>query len=188
MTFVNFKPGPTSCLFLDRDGVINKRLPGDYVKNVDDLVFLDGSIEAIRLLSDIFPVIVVVTNQQGIGKGLISEENFSKISLKMTEEISAHGGRIDAIYHAPGLAGKDNLLRKPNIGMALKARQDFPMIDFEKSMLVGDGDADMLMGKQLQCVTVQIQGNAEYMGKTNPDYTFLNLLEFAQSLKASLRR
>lgn len=188
MTFVNFKPGPTSCLFLDRDGVINKRLPGDYVKSTDDFVFLEGSIEGISLLSDIFPVIVVVTNQQGIGKGLISEENFSKISRKMAEVISEHGGRIDAIYHAPGLAGKDNMLRKPNIGMALKAKQDFPFIDFEKSLLVGDGDADMLMGKQLRCVTVQIQGNAEYMGKTNPDYSFPNLLEFAQSLSASMKR
>ena len=70
---------PYSTLFLDRDGVINKQRPHDYVKSPDEFIFLDGVLEALELLSPLFDHIVIVTNQRGVGKGVMSRETLEEI-------------------------------------------------------------------------------------------------------------
>ncbi len=84
-------------LFLDRDGVINKRLVGDYVKKTEEFVFLDGVLEAIATLSTKFNRIFIVTNQQGIGKGLMTEKDLKQVHDSMEKEIVEHAGKIDRI-------------------------------------------------------------------------------------------
>lgn len=130
-------------LFLDRDGVINVLRQGDYVKNLDELVLLPGAIDAIVNLSSIFNRIIVVTNQQGIGKGLMSGDDLKAIHNKLVTEVKNAGGSIDAFYYAPNLVSENSEMRKPKIGMALKAKGDFPEIDFNKSIMIGDSLSDM---------------------------------------------
>src|SRR5688572_23731927 len=91
----------TKTLFLDRDGVINERIPGDYVKNWDEFIFLDGVLEALNILARKFNRIVVVTNQQGIAKGLMTEEDLNKVHQRMVLEIQESGGKIDKVYFCP---------------------------------------------------------------------------------------
>jgi histidinol-phosphate phosphatase family protein len=130
-------------LFLDRDGVINKRIVGDYVKTVEAFAFLPGIPEAIARLSNQFGRLIVVTNQQGIGKGLYTSEDLNRIHDYMLARIKQYGGHIDAVYHSPNLAQENSPLRKPGIGMALQAKADFPEIDFMRSIMIGDSESDM---------------------------------------------
>ncbi len=134
-------------LFLDRDGVINVRFPGDYVKHVGEFEFLPGAIEAIAKFSKIFGRIIVVTNQQGIARGVYTHEDLGSIHAHMKAEIEKAGGKIDAVYYAHQSAEENSPMRKPQTGMALEAKKDFPAIDFSKSVMMGDTQSDMEFGK-----------------------------------------
>lgn len=138
----------TDCdtLFLDRDGVINRHRPDDYVKNWNEFEFLPGILESLAAWNRQFKHILVVTNQRGVGKGLMSEDTLLEIHKRMVEEIERLGGRIDRIYYCTDL-NNDSPNRKPNIGMALKAKAEFPDIDFAKSIMVGDSESDMEFGR-----------------------------------------
>jgi len=143
-------------LFLDRDGVISLRIPGDYVTRWEDFRFLEGVLETLAILSSVFGHIIIVSNQQGIGKGRMSPDELKMIDLKMKEKIHLAGGRIDASYYSPYLSSENHPDRKPGIGMGLKAKGEFPVIDFSKSVMVGDTASDMEFGKRLGMITVLI--------------------------------
>jgi len=134
-------------LFLDRDGVINKRLLGGYITKWEDFEFLPGVLEALKIFKNHFERIIIITNQQGIGKGLMSEEDVKLIHQNLSQAVLSHGGEIDAVYHCPMLKNDENNCRKPGITMALKAQADFPEIDFSKSLMIGDTASDMAFGK-----------------------------------------
>lgn len=146
----------TWTLFLDRDGVINEKLDNDYVKKLDEFKFIEGAKEAIVNFSKTFGRIVIVTNQQGIGKGIMSHEELKVVHDFMQTEIEKAGGKLDHIYYCPALAAENARCRKPNIGMAEEAQKDFPEIDFEKSILVGDSVSDIEMGVKAGMFTVFI--------------------------------
>lgn len=131
-----------STLFLDRDGVVNRQRPGDYVKSIDEFVFLDGVEEAMSILAKRFRRIILITNQRGIGKGLMDEKMLAEIHAYMLKKIRLAGGRIDKIYFCPAV-DDENPFRKPNIGMALQAKTDFPEIDFSQSIMAGDSLVDV---------------------------------------------
>lgn len=166
-------------LFLDRDGVINRRIPGGYVSKPGEFVFLPGVREAIRDLSKIFDRIIVVTNQQGIGKKIMTEKQLALVHHFMLEGIDSAGGRIDAIYHSPFLESDNNSFRKPGIGMALQAQHDFPEITFRKSIMVGDSASDIEFGKNAGMITVLVSGREEET-QQNPDHIFDNLYSWAK--------
>lgn len=128
-------------LFLDRDGVINEQRPGDYVKSQDEFVFIDGALEAIHELSDYFKYIIIVTNQRGIGKGKMTLSDLYSIHTYMLRQIGIVG-YIDRILFCPS-ADNDDPNRKPNIGMALQAKEEFPDIDFADSWMAGDSRSDI---------------------------------------------
>ena len=153
---------PDYTLFLDRDGVINKRLMGDYVQSWEEFEFIPGSLEAIAKASSMFETIVVVTNQQGIAKKLMTEQDLADIHGQMVEEVTKAGGRIDHVYHCPELASEDPHCRKPNLGMANQAKAMFPKIDFEKSIMVGDSISDMQFGERLSMKCCFIGENDQY--------------------------
>ena len=161
-------------LFLDRDGVINRRLIDDYVKCVNEFEFLPDAIDAIRVFSKKFKYIFVVTNQQGIGKGLMTEADLEIIHTNMISAIEAHGGRIDKVYHCSDLAASESLNRKPEIGMALQAQKDFPEVDFSHSIMVGDSKSDMQFGKNAGMKTVFITTDLPE-SPINVDFTFGSL-------------
>src|ERR1043166_1773216 len=135
-------------LFLDRDGVVNKEIIGSYVTTVDEFEFCEGALDALQTLSEIFGKIVVVTNQRGVGRGLMTIDTLRGIHAEMRSGITAAGGRVDKVYAATAVADDDHN-RKPNTGMAMQAREDFPQIDFQKSVIVGNSLSDMEFGKRL---------------------------------------
>ena len=128
-------------LFLDRDGVINRWLPGDYVRTWDQFAFLPGILESLRKWAERFKHILIVSNQRGVGKGKMTQEELDTVHTRMLDEIRQAGGRIDAIYTCSEL-DKDHPMRKPQTGMFAQACRDFPDITPERSLMLGDSDYD----------------------------------------------
>ena len=128
-------------LFLDRDGVINRYLPEDYVTSWDRFVFLPGIFETMAAWAQRFPRIILVTNQRGVARGRFTRETLDDIHRRMLAEIEVHGGRIDAIYVSTAIPD-DDPSRKPQTGMFEAACRDFPGIRPECSLMVGDADSD----------------------------------------------
>jgi histidinol-phosphate phosphatase family protein len=178
MNLKDLKIDKTWSLFLDRDGVINKRLENDYVKNWVEFEFLEETLSALKSLNAVFGHIVVVTNQQGIGKRLYTPEDLELIHRNMVYEITYHGGRVDKVYFSPHLAEEDHPTRKPGIGMALQAQKDFPAIDFKKSVIAGDSESDMEFGKRAGMYTVFIGEKKS----DKADFVFPSLSEFSNAL------
>lgn len=179
-------------LFLDRDGVINHRLPGAYVKDWAEFRFHEGAPEALAVLKDYFGRVIVVTNQQGIGKGLMNVQEMEAVHRRMLEKIESAGGRIDKIYHCPDLAEEKPPCRKPNTGMALQAKSDFQEIDFRHSVMVGDALSDMEFGARLEMINVLIETKREALEQLQHghfpfriNYRFGDLLDFARFVEHS---
>jgi histidinol-phosphate phosphatase family protein len=167
-------------LFLDRDGVINRQIKGDYVRDISRFEWLPGSQEAITGLSRLFGRIIIVTNQQGIGKGLMTKADLDDIHQYLQNNIKAAGGKIDKIYYCPYLSTENQPCRKPDIGMALQAKADFPDINFEKSIMVGDSVSDMEFGKNAGMKTAMIHENGAFNGTVKVDWEFNDLFSFYQ--------
>lgn len=180
MTLKDLHIDNTWTLFLDRDGVINKKLDNDYVKHSTEFEFIDGSLNALRILNPLFGTIVIVTNQQCIGKKIIFPEDLELIHQNMLYEITYLKGRIDKIYYSPYLAAENHPTRKPGIGMALEAKKDFPQIDFSKSIMVGDSMSDMEFGRKAGMKTVYISNEPKI--HDNIDFNFKGLIYFAHTI------
>lgn len=143
-------------LFLDRDGVINKKLEGKYVRNFSEFQFLQGALKAVSDLSNIFNRIIVITNQQGIAKGIMSEADLNLLHSQMIRQIENVGGKIDKIYYCPHLAESNCTCRKPKPGMIQQAIKDFPNIIIEDSFLVGDSQSDIDAGVSMRLNTIKV--------------------------------
>jgi D-glycero-alpha-D-manno-heptose 1-phosphate guanylyltransferase len=154
----------TWTLFLDRDGVINEEKLGEYVLHWGQFIFSKGVLDVFKKLSNTFGRIVIVSNQRGVGKKLMTEKDLQTIHLEMQREVEIVGGKIDKIYYC---TNKDDLCfyRKPNPGMAYQAKSDFPEIDLSKSIMVGNKPSDMRFGRSAGMFTV-------YVATTNPDQPF----------------
>jgi histidinol-phosphate phosphatase family protein len=171
-------------LFLDRDGVINERIVGGYVKNCAQFVLLPGVVEAMKIFSELFGHVFVVTNQQGIGKGLMTDDELTVVHNFMTDEIEKGGGRINRIYYSPHLESEHHPTRKPAPGMALQAKKEFSTLCFNRSVMAGDSISDMVFGKNLGMTTVFISDDLKQCRENfnRIDYCFPSLYEFAQYL------
>jgi len=143
-------------LFLDRDGVINVKLEERYVRNSNEFEFMQGALVAISKLSKLFKRILIVTNQQGIGKGIMTEDDLNLLHSFMTSEIGKLNGKIDKIYFCPHLDTENCNCRKPNPGMINQAIADFPDIDCQNSYLIGDSDSDIEAGNRMNLNTVKV--------------------------------
>lgn len=182
LTMLNFNNIDKSwTLFLDRDGVINHEKKADYILNWKEFKFYDGVTEALQILNNVFGTIVMVTNQKGVGKQLMTVDDLNDIHNNMLATIVAANGRVDKIYYCSDLEDSSPN-RKPNHGMALQAKADFNHIDFSKSIMVGNKLSDMNFGRNAGMPTV-------FLATTNPetpfphpsiDARFDNLLLFAE--------
>ena len=132
--------------FLDRDGVINEKAPEhDYIKSWNDFHFKQGAIEGIRLLNTKGFKVVVVTNQRGIARGLMSQDDLENIHIKMCEYLQSNNARIDAIFYCPHEKGTCSC-RKPDIGLFLQAEKVFN-IEKSQSIMIGDSLSDIEAGE-----------------------------------------
>lgn len=140
-------------LFLDRDGVINEEKDGSYIFHKDEFIFYKGALEALVQLSRQFDYVFIVTNQRGVGRGFMTEAALHEIHDHLTSEVVMAGGRIDSVYFAPSV-DRNHSHRKPNTGMALDAKRDFPGLDFAQSVMVGNNLSDMQFGKTMGMKTI----------------------------------
>ncbi len=151
-------------LFLDRDGVINYKIDGGYVSSIEEFIFIPDFLAVISKLNLMFKRIIIVTNQQGIGKKLMTDLDLDNIHRFMLNKIKEVNGRIDKIYYCPHLILDDCDCRKPKSGMILNALQDFTDINISSSYLVGDSESDMDAAQKEGVKSV----------KVNSHYTILN--------------
>jgi histidinol-phosphate phosphatase family protein len=150
------QPSKDWTLFLDRDGVINIEKVDDYIHHWEEFKFYDGVVDAIAELSLLFGKTIIVTNQKGIGKGVTMEENVKAIHDNLLQAVMAAGGRIDAVFYCPD-TDSDSPNRKPNPGMAFQAKEMFPAIDFNKSLMVGNNLSDMQFGRNAGMFTAFVR-------------------------------
>lgn len=146
----------TKAVFLDRDGVINKKPPeGDYVTCWEDFKFLPRVDEAIAQLNRAGFYVIVVTNQRCIAKGLMTVAQLETIHQRMSESLAERGARIDAIYYCPHEMKPICRCRKPAPGMFVDAARDYG-IELPASWMIGDSDIDIEAGKNAGCKTAHL--------------------------------
>jgi histidinol-phosphate phosphatase family protein len=175
-------------LFIDRDGVLNHEKHEDYVLNWNEFQFYDTTIEALAILSPLFKKIILVTNQKGVGKGLMSLKDLENIHSNMLTAIKKGGGKIDQIFYCPDL-DNDSYNRKPNPGMAFQATQMYPEIDLSRSIMIGNRISDMGFGRNAGMHTVFLSTTHPEIDFPHPmiDLRFENLLDFAHHLKTIIK-
>jgi histidinol-phosphate phosphatase family protein len=171
-------------LFLDRDGVINHEKDQDYIYHYDEFNFYEGVREALQYLSTKFGKIIIITNQRGVGRKLMTEEDLLSIHEQMLADIEVSGGRVHKIYYC--VANDDSHPnRKPNAGMAREALRDFPEIDLERSIMVGNSMSDMQFGRNAGMFTVFVRTTDPDQVFPHPsiDLAFVDLPDFAKALQ-----
>lgn len=166
-------------LFLDRDGVINVRIIDGYVTKIEEFEFLPNVIEALKIFKEKFKYIVVVTNQQGVGKGIMKFEDVETVHQFMVQQVAENGGKIDKVYFCPQLKSVPDNYRKPSPKMAYFAKNDFSDIDLSKSIMIGDMNSDVEFGKNAGMKTIYIGDNELNL---TPDDRFETLYDFAKTL------
>ncbi len=176
-------------IFIDRDGVINvdpgTRTKHGYVVEWEDFHFLPGAPEALRLLADNGYKCVIVTNQQCVGKGHISEEALGELFLKIIDKIKGFGGEVSKVYYCPHLKEENCGCRKPEAGLFLKARKELEIERVDDKFFIGDSKHDVEAGKRAGLKTILVlSGNSKRENipawETKPDHICENLLEAVQ--------
>jgi histidinol-phosphate phosphatase family protein len=165
-----YLPSRTECkdytLFLDRDGVLNEPIVDDYARQPSDLILVNKLADSLEAVLAQFKRVVLVTNQQGVGRGVMSDTDLEDVHLKMYNTMKNRDLQwFDAAFFAPYLKTENHNWRKPSNGMLQKAKTYFPDIDWKKSIMVGDSPGDMQLADSLGIVKVRI---------ANPQFSFDN--------------
>jgi D-glycero-D-manno-heptose 1,7-bisphosphate phosphatase len=182
-------------IFLDRDNTIIED-PG-YINNPDQVKLLDGAPEALNSLKALGYKLVVVSNQSGVARGIVTEETLGQIHKRLEQLLAEKGVSLDRIYYCPfhidGVIPryrKDSDWRKPNPGMLLAAGKDLD-IDLRESWMVGDTTGDIEAGARAGCRTIMLAGRTHEQklqpGAPAPDYKAVNLKEVVNIIKMKAR-
>ena len=154
-------PRDLQTVFLDRDGVLNQKMPeGQYVTSLDEFHVLPLVPESIAMLNRAGLRVIVVSNQRGIALGLYSSADVEAIHADFQHQLSAHGAHIDAFFICPHHHGQCNC-RKPLPGLFDQAVTRFPSISAQTSVMIGDSLVDVEFGRRLGMATILINGNPE---------------------------
>jgi D-glycero-D-manno-heptose 1,7-bisphosphate phosphatase len=178
------------CVFLDRDGTINKFTTGNFITNPEDFKLIEGAAGAVKKINSLGYLAVVITNQPVIARGEVDFQTLELIHMKMETELGRHGAYIDDLFFCPhhpdrGFAGErpeykiDCDCRKPKPGMILQAAQKYN-IDLSKSYMAGDDMRDVQAGINAGCIPVFLTDNKNTVDGNIKH--FVNLKEFADSL------
>jgi len=179
-----------AAVFFDRDGTLIND-PG-YLNHPDQVQLLDGAAEALRELRGLGYQTVVVSNQSGVARGIVTEEMLEKIHHRLGELLAAQGATLDKIYYCPyhpdGVVEqyrKDSDWRKPKPGMLLAAAREMD-IDLARSWMIGDAERDMEAGRSAGCRTILVstaRSEYGYPEKSRPDYVAVNMREAVNIVK-----
>lgn len=178
-------------IFLDRDGTLTED-PG-YIDHPNQVKLLGGAAEALRQLEQLGYKLIVVSNQSGVARGIVTEEALKKIHSRLEQLLIADGAHLDRIYYCPyhpeGTVQKyrkESELRKPGPGMLLLAAEETD-IDLSQSWMVGDKYEDVTAGQRAGCKTILINPPSAYTqpnpDQPHPDYQAVNLKEAANIVK-----
>jgi D-glycero-D-manno-heptose 1,7-bisphosphate phosphatase len=168
-------------IFLDRDGVINVKLPENrYVTDKSELALIPGVVEAMSVLKGLGFLLVVITNQRGIARGFMTENDLARVHESMVSKLQAQGVGIDGIYYCPHEEFEGCACRKPEPGMVLAASRDLG-IDLSRSFMVGDSPSDVVAGRRAGARTVRIAAEND----EDADLTFSSLIDFAIYLRSA---
>jgi D-glycero-D-manno-heptose 1,7-bisphosphate phosphatase len=168
-------------VFLDRDGVINRKATGDgYVTRLEELDLLPGAAQGISLLNRFGFLVIVVTNQRCVAKGLLSAGELEYIHAQLCDEIEATGGRIDQVYYCPHEKEAHCECRKPSPGMLLSAAREH-RIELKSSWMIGDSDEDVEAGRVVGCRTARVIGRHPRVN-SKPDVVASSLLDAVRQL------
>lgn len=169
--------------FLDRDGVINRKLPeGQYVTRWEELQFLPGVADAIALLTQAGFCVLAVSNQRCVAKGLLTVNDLESIHARMCRELAERGAFVTKVYYCPHAGDPPCECRKPAPGLILRAAREHE-IDLKESWMIGDSNIDVEAGKNAGCRTVRItDGDAAVDCK--PDLYARTLLDAAEQVLA----
>ena len=143
-------------LFLDRDGVLNRHILGDYVRTPEMWEWMPGILQAMALWAGKFRHIVLVTNQRGVGKGIMTDAQLAQVHAHMMQGVLEAGGRIDLILACTSVS-EDDPRRKPNPGMFYEACNLFPDIDVKSSVMLGDAPSDAAFAKNIRMNFIGIE-------------------------------
>ncbi|MBD3260474.1 MAG: D-glycero-beta-D-manno-heptose 1,7-bisphosphate 7-phosphatase [Candidatus Altiarchaeales archaeon] len=174
-----------AAVFLDRDGTINKQVRG-YLTRVDEFEFAEDALQSLKKLKDSGFLLVVVTNQSAVGRGLISEKHLKEINTYMRSELQVRGVLLDGIYSCPHTPQQKCSCRKPEIGLIKKAERELN-IDPATSFMVGDKTTDIKCGQNANLTTILLKtGYAGEDGnfQVKADYEADNLGEAARIIKS----
>ncbi len=175
---------PNTAVFFDRDGTLIHD-PG-YLNDPDHVRLLDGAAEAVRKLQRLGCKTVVVSNQSGVARGIVTEEMLARIHERLGELLAAQGASLDGIYYCPyhpdGVIPeyrKESDWRKPRPGMLLAAAREME-IDLARSWMIGDNDRDMEAGRRAGCRTILLsstRSESGYPDKSRPDHIAVDMRE-----------
>lgn len=129
-------------VFVDRDGVINVNRD-DYVKTWDEFEFLPGALDGLRALAALPVLVIVITNQSAINRGLTTRASVDDIHARMLLSINERGGRVDGLFFCPHRPDENCDCRKPKPGLFLRAAEKFNL-DLSRSFFIGDNETDVL--------------------------------------------
>lgn len=178
------RTGREWCLFLDRDGVINRQIGGDYVRNWTQFEWLPEAVQALRVLRDWAPHIVIVTNQQGVGKGLMGGDDVEAIHQHIQQDLAVTGVVIDDFQVCPHLQSLECACRKPRPGLVLEWLERHPGCEGALSVMVGDSPGDLGLARNVSAVTggcASIRIGGDELNGTG-DAAFGSLWEFARAI------
>ncbi len=154
---------PKKVIFLDRDGVINKKAPrAEYIKSWDEFEFIPGSLEAMKLLSRHGYKIFIITNQAGVSRGAMTENDLKVIHCNLEEELKKEGVHIERIYYCPHGWDDGCICRKPKPGMLFQAAREHD-INLSESIFIGDDERDLQAGNTAGCRTLLVDSEASLL-------------------------
>lgn len=172
-------------IFLDRDGVVNVRRIDDYVKQWSEFIFLPWIFDILPRIHEQGLLAVLVTNQRGISRGLMTVEDLHAIHDAMQGELERRcGHRFDAIYYCPHDRNDDCGCRKPLPGMLLDAAAAYD-IDLRRSWMVGDSESDIEAGRAAGCHTAKVD---PVLGATSAEILVADLIEAWKEIGSRLHR
>ena len=152
-------------IFLDRDGVINKKRD-DYVKSIEELEIFPNIAKYLKILKDNGFLLIIVTNQSAVNRGVLSIERLEKINRFLIKQLEKEGCKIDDVFYCPHRPDEGCDCRKPKSGLLQQASTKYK-IDLKQSWIIGDCDSDIEAGKNVGCRGIKININESILKSVN---------------------